>query len=211
MPITTATIEVVVGYAHSIFNRFIKPPEKRQYPDLLNDNLVSIGLATGYFFNFIDMTAKTMQYAGALDIFTSTADRKPDLTKPAVRYLKDNIKVEIIIPKRLDGNNFAACEKEFSQYKSGFFYSEANGRYYGINYATMETNKDTILRIVDYARPVTASKPFYEQILMVATEADDKWENTQVAEIAAFKKTLDVLLNRSYGTLPNKLNYMDIG
>ena len=46
---------------------------------------------------------------------------------------------------------------------------------------------------------------------MVATEAADKWEKTQVAEIAAFKKTLDVLLNRSYGTLPNKLNYMDIG
>ena len=42
-------------------------------------------------------------------------------------------------------------------------------------------------------------------------KAADKWEKTQVAEIAAFKKTLDVLLNRSYGTLPNKLNYMDIG
>lgn len=75
----------------------------------------------------------------------------------------------------------------------------------------METSRDPILRIVDYARPVIAAKPFYEQVLMVATEAADTWEKTQVAEIAAFKKTLDILLNRSYGTLPNKLNYMDIG
>lgn len=211
MPLSAAAIETAVTLAHSIFNRFIKPPKKRQYPELINDNLVSIGLATGYFFNFLDMTAKTMQYAGGLDIYSSNADRKPDLTKEAVHYSKDNIKVEIILPKRLDSNNFAACENEFTLYKSGFFYSEANGRYYGINYAIMETNKDTILRIVDYARPVIASKPFYEQILMVATEAEDKWEKTQVAEIAAFKKTLDTLLNRSYGTLPNKLNYMDIG
>ena len=211
MPISAVAIETAVSLAYSIFDRFIKPQKKRLYPELINDNLVSIGLATGYFFNFLDMTAKTMQYAGGLNIYASTADRKPDLTRDAVRYSKENIKVEIILPKRLDANNFAACEKEFTQYKSGYFYSEANGRYYGINYATMETNTSSILRIVDYARPVTASKPFYEQILMVATEAEDKWEKTQVAEIAAFKKTLDTLLNRAYGTLPNKLNYMDIG
>jgi hypothetical protein len=211
MSLSVATIETVVGFAHSIFNRFIKPPEKRVYPELLNDNLVSIGLATGYFFNFLDMTAKTIQYTGGLEIYTSTPDRKPDLTKPATLYSKDNIKVEIIVPKRLDSNNFAACEREFEQYKSGYFFSEANKRYYGINYALMETNKDTILRIVDYARPVIASKPFYEQILLIATEAEEKWEKTQVAEIAAFKKTLEVLLNRSYGSLPNKLNFIDIG
>ena len=160
MALSVAAIETVVGFAHAIFNRFIKPAEKRQYPELINDNLVSIGLATGYFFNFLDMTAKTMQYTGGLDIYPSTADGKPDRTKPAVRYLKDNIKVEIIIPKRLDANNFAACEKEFAQYKIGYFYSEANSRPYGIRYATMETNKDTILRIVDYARPVAASNRF---------------------------------------------------
>ena len=211
MSLSLATIETVVGIADSIFNRFIKPADKRLHPELINDNLVAIGLATGYYFNFLDMTAKTMQYTGGLDIYSATPDRKPDVSVPAKRYLKDNIKVEVIIPKRLDVNNFESCEKEFSQYKSGFFYSEANQRFYGINYALMETNSDTILRIVDYARPVIACKPFYEQILLVATEAEDKWEKTQVAEIAAFKKTLEVLLNRSYGALPNRLNFLDIG
>ncbi len=210
MPLTALAIETIVDIANAIFTSFIKP-EKRKYPELINDNLVSIGLATGYFFNFIDMTAKTIQYTGGLDIYSSTADRKPDLTKPAIHYSKDNIKVEIIMPKRLNMYNFAACEKEFTLYKTGFFFSEANGRNYGVNYATMETNKDTILRIVDYARPIIASKPFYEQILMVPIETDERWENTQLAEITAFKKTLEVLLNRSYGTLPNKLSFMDIG
>jgi hypothetical protein len=211
MPLSASAIETVINIAGSILDRFIKPPKKRQYPELIRDDLVSIGLATGYFFNFLDMTAKTIQYSGGLDIYSSTVDNKPDLNNQSTRFLKDNIKVEIIMPKRLHSDNFAACEKEFTQYKRGFFYSEANGRYYGINYAIMETNKDSVLRIIDYARPVIAAKPFYEQILMVATEAADKWEQTQVAEIAAFKKTLDILLNRSYGTLPNKLNYMDIG
>ncbi len=211
MPLTAATIETLVKIAGSIFDRFVKPPKKRQFPELISDDLVSIGLATGYFFNFIDMTAKTMQYAGGLNIYSTNADNKPDTEKEAEYYSKDNIRVEIIMPQRLHANNFAACEQEFTQYKRGFFYSEANGRYYGINYATMETRNNKMLRIIDYARPVTAAKPFYEQILMVATEAEDKWEKTQVAEIAAFKKTLDVLLNRAYGTLPNKLNYMDIG
>jgi hypothetical protein len=211
MTLTAASIETVINIAGSILDRFFKPPEKRQYAELLRDDLVSIGLATGYFFNFLDMTAKTIQYTGGLDIYSSTVNNQPDLKNQSTRFLKDNIKVEIIMPKRLHSDCFAACEKEFTQYKRGFFYSEAHGRYYGINYAVMETNKDSVLRIIDYARPVIAAKPFYEQILMVATEAEDKWEKTQVAEIAAFKKTLDILLNRSYGTLPNKLNYMDIG
>ena len=202
---------MVINIAGSILDRFIKPPKKRQFPELISDDLVSIGLATGYFFNFLDMTAKTIQYTGGLDIYSSTADNKPDLKGQSKRFLKDNIKVEIIMPKRLHGDNFAACEKEFAQYKKGFFYSEANRRYYGINYAIMETNKYSILRIIDYARPVIAAKPFYEQILMISTENDEKWERTQIAEIEVFKKTLYILLNRTYVTLQNKLSYMDIG
>jgi hypothetical protein len=210
MYLTASTIETVINIAGSILDRFIKPPKKRKYPELISDELVSIGLATGYFFNFLDMTAKTIQYSGGLDIYSSTIDNKPNKSQ-STHFSTDNIKVEIIMPKRLHADNFTACEKEFTQYKRGFFYSEANLRYYGINYAIMETNKDLVLRIVDYARPVIAAKPFYEQILMVATEDEEKWEKTQVAEIAAFKKTLEVLLNRSFGTLANRLNYIDIG
>lgn len=211
MSLSAASIESVISIAGSILDRYLKPTTKRQFNDLVRDELVSIGLATGYFFNFLDMTAKTIQYTGSIEVFSSTKDGKRDLETKPMRFLKDNIKVEIIMPKRLQSENFAACEREFELYKKGFFYSQAHGRYYGINYSIMETSRDPILRIVDYARPVIAAKPFYEQVLMVATEAADTWEKTQVAEIAAFKKTLDILLNRSYGTLPNKLNYMDIG
>jgi hypothetical protein len=209
--LTAKALETTIGIAHAIVNRIINPPPKRLYKDLICDDMISIGLAVGYYNNFLDLVSKTMVYSGGLTVYTSTADDKPATDVPGVKYAEENIKMEIIIPKRLDGEAFEACRKEFQQYQKGFFYSEANKRHYGINYGVVKTESGSYLRIIDLARPVMASKPFYEQIMRVATEEDERWPKTQVAEIAAFKKTLQVLQQRHYGTLVNKLTFNDIG
>lgn len=127
MSLSAASIESVISIAGSILDRYLKPTTKRQFNDLVRDELVSIGLATGYFFNFLDMTAKTIQYTGSIEVFSSTKDDKPDLETKPMRFLKDNIKVEIIMPKRLQSENFAACEREFELYKKDFFIHRPTG------------------------------------------------------------------------------------
>jgi hypothetical protein len=166
-------------------------------------DLISIGLAVGYFYNFLDPVSRVIDN-DALTLYSEP-------TGGASRQFKsEDVSVQIIVPQRLEGAAFKRCDDEFKSLHKGFILMTENRRYYGINYELTELPSRTTLTIVDLARPVMAAKRYYEEILKFNTEdTNEKWIKTQLAELTAFKETLRRLQKRGYGSLVNKLDFRE--
>ncbi|MDB5208182.1 MAG: hypothetical protein JWR72_3257 [Flavisolibacter sp.] len=208
MPIlSVAAAETAFEIGITVVKRFFQPAAKKE------QDIISIGLAVGYFYNFLDPVSSVIQD----DEFTLyqplEKDKAVTLESPYVTYESENINMQIIIPKRLDVEAFKACEDEFKPYTKGFIYLKRNKRFYGINYFTAQIGKNQRLTIVDLARPVMAVKRYYEEILGIKTyvDGDEKWFKSQISEIAAFKESLKNLQKLGYGVLVNKLSFCDVG
>lgn len=178
-------------------NFFISPKKK--------DEFISIGLSVGYFYNFLDPVSEKIN-SGEFKLYKNEEDKEP------ITFDTDNIKLTVILPKRLNVYNYKTCEEEFKKYLKGSIYLNRNSRWYGINYGITSTAKGNELVIVDLARPIMVVKHYYEQILKQDTgKEDQKWQSSQVAEISAFKESLVHLQELGYGTLVNKLDFREIG
>ena len=172
-----------------------------------DEDLVSIGLAVGYFYNFLDPISREIQ-RDSLTVFDNSKGDGEGLCFEA-----DDVKVDIIIPNRLDVRVFDTCVKEFKKTHKGFIYLAENKRYYGINYALTDLGVGQAITIIDLARPIMSVKRFYETILKMSTgkDADAEWLKIQVAEISAFKETLRELQLEGYGALVDKLDFRERG
>jgi hypothetical protein len=169
-----------------------------------DSDVVGIGLAVGYFYNFLDPVSTVIE-SDQFVIFASQDD------KVGRKFEADDIRVQIIVPNRLDVATFKRCEDEFKTPFKGLIYLARNKRFYGINYALNEMPSKTELTIIDLARPIMSAKQYYENIVKLDTgnDTDEKWLKTQVAEITAFKETLRGLQKRGYGVLVNKLDFRE--
>lgn len=169
------------------------------------DERISIGLSVGYFYNFLDPVSDRIN-AGEFKLHKNQDDKEPQV------FDTDNIKLTVIMPRKLDVFSFKACEDEFKKYNKGSIYLNRNSRWYGINYGFSETAVGKELEIVDLARPVMAVKQYYEQVRKSDTvNGAQKWQADQLSEIAAFKESLKRLQELGYGVLVNKLHFREIG
>ncbi|MEP7142066.1 MAG: STING domain-containing protein [Ferruginibacter sp.] len=206
MPLlTAAAAESAIEVGITVVKRFFQPAAKK------DQDLVSIGLAVGYFYNFLDQVSSAIQDDELSLYQPSENNALVALESSKITYEGENVNMQVIIPKRLDVEAFKVCEDEFKQYSKGFIYLKRNKRFYGINYFTAQVGKNQRLTIVDLARPVMAVKRYYEEILGIKTYADNKWLTTQLSEISAFKESLRNLQKLGYGVLVNKLSFNDLG
>lgn len=203
--ITAAAAESAIEIGITVVKRFFQPKEKKE------NDIISIGVAVGYFYNFLDPLSAVIEN-DEFGLYESTDDNKPKVDQEPQIFASENIEVQVIIPKRLDVEAFNVCEAKFKPYSKGFFYLKRNKRYYGINYFTAQIGKEQRLTIVDLARPLMSVKRYYEEILGQKPEnADEKSNKSQFTEIAAFKESLVNLQKRGYGVLVNKLTLVDMG
>lgn len=165
---------------------------------------ISVGLAVGYYYNFLDPVSGEID-RDELELYSSPTDTSPK------KYKAQDVRVQIIIPSRLDVQAFQRCEEEFKATHKGFIFLRQNKRYYGINYALTELPTKSELTIIDLARPIMSAKRYYEDILKQDThdDSDEKWVKSQIAEITAFKEAIRRLQKRGYGALVNKLDFRE--
>jgi hypothetical protein len=203
--LTAAAIDVAKELGISVVKRFFQPKDKKE------QDLVSIGLAVGYFYNFLDPLNNVLAN-NVFNLYEPTDNKETSLENPKTSYSIDDVNVEVIIPKRLDVEAKAACENEFKKFDKGYFYLPQNNRFYGINYFTAKVGNTQRLTIVDFARPALAAKRYYEEILGIRPyKNDEKWFKTQISELTAFKESLMNLQQLGYGVLVNKLSFREIG
>lgn len=174
-------------------------------PKLNEDQLISVGVAVGYFYNFLDPVSRVIK-GDDFQLYTSPDDKAPQI------FESDQISVQIVMPQKLDVFAFENCEKEFKKYNKGFIYLKENNRYYGINYCLTQLAKQSEITIIDLARPLMSVKRYYEDILKMETdERNLKWLKVQTAEVTAFRESLIRLQKRGYGALVNKLDFRERG
>ena len=175
-----------------------------------DSDVISIGLAVGYYYNFLDPVSAAID-RDEFELYSAVKDSEPPQFRLEGQFRSENVRVQIIIPGRLDVTSFQRCEDEFRALHKGFLYLPQNKRYYGVNYSVTALPAKSELAIVDLARPIMSAKRYYEDIIKLDTykELDEKWLKIQVAEITAFKESLRRLQKRGYGALVNKLDFRE--
>jgi hypothetical protein len=176
-----------------------------------DNDVIAVGLAVGYYYNFLDPVSDAID-RDAFELFSAAqGDNKTGQFSSMGTFQSADVRVQIIIPGRLDVSSFQRCEEEFKSLQKGFLLLPKNKRYYGINYSTTSLASRTELMIVDLARPIMSAKRYYEDIVRMDTsnDLDEKWLKIQVAEITAFKESLRRLQKRGYGGLVNKLDFRE--
>ncbi len=171
--------------------------------DKKESDLISVGLAVGYYYNFLEPLSSEINR----DEFTISASKDGDNKR---MFPAEDVRVQIIIPGKLDVFAFDRCETDFKTLHKGFIYLRQQKRYYGINYSLTTLPSKVQLTIVDLARPVMSIKRYYEDILQLdTTDSESNWMKIQSAEILAFKESVRRLQSRGYGALVNKLDFAD--
>lgn len=170
-------------------------------------DLISVGLAVGYFYNFIAVFYEAIQHEGIITLRDRSDDkdgRKPE-EKEGRKYDADTVEMQLILPTRLDVDTYKRCEEDFNATKKGSIFLEKQKRHYGINYTPVRRGDKSGIIVADLARPLMSVKRFYEDILKYETHnpTDARWLKAQLSEVNAFKETLKRLQGRGYGTFPN--------
>jgi hypothetical protein len=197
-------IEAAAPLGIKAVERFFEPRKKQ------DTDLVSIGLAVGYYYNFLEPVSSAMNCA-ELELFSEVKGNAPQQFKSEGKFKLDDVRVQIIVPSQLTVTAFQRCQDEFNSMCKGFLFLPQNKRYYGINYSMNKLDSRTELQFVDLARPIMAVKRYYEDIVRLDTgdEMNLAWLKIQATEIKAFKESVCRLQKRGYGALVNKLDFRD--
>lgn len=168
--------------------------------------LASIGLAVGYYYNFIDPLLAS--FAGdKAKLFSMIKDGEPPRFHSKGEFKLANVRMQIIIPSRLDDALFSRCEEDFGSCRKGFFYSPHHRRYLGVNYSIRKSSGRSELTIVDLARTLMAVKRYYQDFRKIDPQKElDAWRKIEAAEITAFKESLRWLLSHRW---KNQLDFKE--
>jgi Prokaryotic STING domain len=172
-------------------------------------DLISVGLAVGYFYNFLDVISGAIDNTRIITLYEAKDGKPGDKCQ---QYDSETVEVQLILPRRLDVGVYQRCEEDFKRTTKGIILLEKQKRWYGINYNTVKQGEKDGIVIKDLARPLMAVKHFYEKILGYRTndQIDTKWLKAQLSEINAFKETLRRLQELGYGALVNRLHFLEI-
>jgi hypothetical protein len=194
-------IDAGLKLADRAVNKIFSP--KKADPEPM---LMSLGLAVGYYYNFLDVVAQQLS-VGSITL-NDKANPKPGEGNET-EFDLDATKIQIIVPAKLEVSSFQLCVADFEQSLKGSVLLKAQKRYYGINYRISDLGSTKLLTIIDLAPPAMALKRYYEDVAGVKTYSGDndaRWRELQKAELAAFAETLKRLQERGYGILANKLD-----
>jgi hypothetical protein len=192
--------DVAGRVAETVVNKLFNwsSDKKDQPPPLL-----APGLAVGYYDNFLSPLSEAI-YADTL--------RMKEASGSEIEVPERNTKIEIIIPQVLSPECFASCRARFEKAKKGTVYLPARKRWFGVNYVLVTDDSAVSLNIVDLARPVMASRMYYKDIAKIdVIRENPEWNRIQFEEIAAFRKTLERLLQIGSEALANRITYFPVG
>jgi hypothetical protein len=172
-------------------------PEETQYP------IISIPLAIGYYYNFIEkiedrlggdnLTVKRHYTVQGDQVFNKLAvseEQKSRLSSSELNQLRSKriemaeflgqfgtsaVSVELIYPKDLSNPAIRGCAAFlFEKTNQGSIESAVAGRPYGINYADIQEGQSPEIRIVDYTRPVEVIPRYYQEVKGVGGMGSDQ-------------------------------------
>lgn len=189
--VATSTITTAVKTA--IDHYFGKPSKTEQTEEEIQYPIISIPLAIGYYYNFIEkiedrlagdnFTVKkhySLQGEKIFDSLNLSEDQKSRLSPSELNQLyskkhemaeflgqfdSKDVSVELIYPSGLNNKAIRRCSNYlFEETNKGSIESTVGGRPYGINYADMETNSASKIHILDYTRPVEVILKYYQEV-----------------------------------------------
>lgn len=154
-------------------------------------DLISIGLAVGYYYNFLDPVSSAID-RDEMELFSAVKGSEPPQFKSEGKFKSEDVRVQIIVPEQLAVSAFQKCEEEFKALCKGFLSLPQNKRYCCVKYSMTKLDSRTELQIVGLARPIMSAKRYYEDIVKLDTHDDlnKQWLKIQAVEIRAFKESL---------------------
>ena len=161
--------------------------------------VISPVLAVGYFYNFITPISNEISNGKTFILKKENAENET--------IESDKTKIKLVIPSSLSIKSFKMCEDEVKSKTRGVITSDARNRGFGINYSI---SADKELTILDYVRPITVIKFYYEEILKFDIKKDEeKWNKIQGGEILAFVESIKTMLEKGNGLLTNKIEFVN--
>ena len=122
------------------------------------EHMASTGVAIGYYFNFIEMVYKVMEESSTIKLEVYDGNKGISETR---EFESDKVRMEVIVPRALEGAAFVAAGKERDAHKKGDIVRVGTKRNFGINY-TVQDN-DTLV-VVDMPGPLSAVEKFLKQL-----------------------------------------------
>ncbi|PRY20620.1 hypothetical protein CLV58_1572 [Spirosoma oryzae] len=171
----------------------------------------STGVAIGYYYNFIENIYKIIDENPkiTLEIYNSTTINEKK------EFDCDKVRIEILMPRSLEGSSFNQATQTLTQYKKGDIVRNGNKRNYGINFTIQD---DNTLVVVDVPTPLFALEKYLKSLpefgsyidpktnQLIAKSDSEEYRARQSKEIENFKTTvLNFIENNRYAI--NKVHF----
>lgn len=190
---SVATSSISTAVINAIQRYFGKGAQSKVTPEEIKYPIISIPLAIGYYYNFIEkiedrlagdnFTVKRhylVQGDEALDKLALSDHQISQLTSSEWNQMRSKkyemadfagqfdasaVSVELIYPKDLSNQAIRNCSVFLSkQTNRGSIESIVGGRPYGINFTDIQTDDSPSIKIVDYTRPIEVIPKFYQEV-----------------------------------------------
>jgi len=122
------------------------------------DFMASTGVAIGYYFNFIEMVYKIIDENKTVKLELYDANKSISSVK---EFDSDKVRMEVIIPRSLDGSAFVAASAVRDACKKGDIVRVGNKRNFGINYTIQDMDS---LVAVDMPGPLSAVEKYLKKL-----------------------------------------------
>jgi hypothetical protein len=164
------------------------------------EHMASTGVAIGYYFNFIEVVYKVIDESKTIQLEIYDENKNIAETR---EFESDKVRMEIIIPRSLDGSSFVAAATTLDSYKKGDILRVGNKRNFGINYSIQDNN---VLVAVDMPSPLSAVEKFLKTLpdfndtidpesgKYVIKSDSEAYRKRQIEEIENFIKTIKKLI-----------------
>ena len=164
------------------------------------EHMASTGVAIGYYFNFIEMLYKVMDESKTIKL--EIYDANKGITKTQ-EFDSNKVRMEVILPRSLDGSSFVAAAAVRDAYKKGDIVRVGNKRNFGINYSIHDNNS---LLAVDMPGPLSAVEKYLKTLpdfndtidpdsgKYVVKSDSEAYRKRQIEEINNFITTIKKLI-----------------
>jgi len=179
------------------------------------EHMASTGVAIGYYFNFIEMIYKIIDESKTIKLEIPEGNNE---TTKIQEFDSDKVRMEIILPRSLDGSSFVAAAAIRDSYKKGDIVRVGNKRNFGINYSIQDN--DTLLAI-DMPGPLSAVEKYLKTLPDFSDTIDpetgkyiiksdsEAYRKRQIEEIENFIRTIKKLIEDNRYAI-NKVNFRQL-
>ena len=199
--------EAVMAAAKKSVELFFNWWSNREHP------CVSTGLAVGYYYNFLRPLGSVLE-RGEFTLYAAVPGSSPLRFRSQGKFKLAGVRLQILLPSRLDEDSLKHSEDHFDTFRKGFFYSPENRRHHGVNYSVRKLAAGNELTLVDFARPLACVEWFYQHTetknrkRLDTGEQLEKWQKIQAVELAAFEKSIETFLRETSSVLKGKIDFI---